>query len=38
LTRTWTTKDGVVLSSLFLAIHMLFILYLRLQYHKVYEG
>lgn len=38
ISRTWGLKDGVILGSLSVVFHMLFTLYLRLQYRKVYEG
>ena len=36
--KTWSLKEGAILGCLSLILHMLSILYLRLEYHKVYEG
>lgn len=38
LCKTWSFKEGAILGCLALILHMLSILYLRLEYHKVYEG
>ena len=38
LSRTWSLRDGAILGGLNMLFHMLFILYLRMEYHKVYEG
>lgn len=38
MSRTWSVKEGVVLGCLSLSLHLLSILYLRLEYHKVYEA
>ena len=38
VSRSWTLRDGLILSVTALSFHLLSILYLRLAYHKVYEG
>lgn len=38
ISRTWNLKEGLILGGLNTAFNFLSILYLRLQYHEVYEG
>ena len=38
LSRTWSSREGILLAVLSVACHMLSILYLRFAYHKFYEG
>ena len=38
ISRTWSVKEGAILGGLAIILHMLSILYLRMEYHKVYEG
>ena len=38
ISRSWTLRDGLVLSGIAVTFHFLSILYLRFAYHKVYEG
>lgn len=38
ISRSWTLRDGLILSSITGTTHLLSILYLRFAYHKVYEG
>eukprot|EP00731_Ephydatia_muelleri_P017428 Em0010g526a len=37
LSRTWSSREGILLAVLSVACHMLSILYLRFAYHKFYE-
>lgn len=38
ISRSWTLRDGLVLSGIAVTFHFLSILYLRFAYHKVYEA
>ena len=38
VSRTWSMRDGAILGGLATMFHMLFLLYLRWEYHKIYEG
>ena len=38
ISRSWTLRDGLILSSIIGSCQLLSILYLRFAYHKVYEG
>ena len=38
MSRSWSSRDGMVLAGIAIVFNYLSLLYLRFAYHKVYEG